>query len=339
MLFDRGSRRVTRRAIRPRRPARPSGCVAMTHRAAGRYLRSPPAALPAAHDRRRSTSTTATAAWRSSTSRTRPAACSPATASIASVDGRGRCARAPDHAVGDEALPDGRRRARRQDLRFAGRRGRVRRVRARSADPAGRSPLPPAHVVELAPGGAFVGAETVAPGRRAYGERFAYDRVGCETDVVRDGERAVRRRRSARARPAPARTAPACSAAHDYLVSLIGARARGDAERLARRARRARWRRTPGTSAAPRGAAARRGRRRADPRRRTRSARRARLRGAGRRARSQLLGLPLPRAATSDVLRLDEILGSADEPRFAGRGGRRAAGRRGTRRRAAGCGA
>src|SRR4051812_46696096 len=42
-------------------------------------------------------------------------------------------------------------------------------------------------VIELAEGAACVTAETLAPGRRAHGERFAYDEVQLTTDVRRDG--------------------------------------------------------------------------------------------------------------------------------------------------------
>ncbi|HEX4805916.1 MAG TPA: urease accessory protein UreD, partial [Conexibacter sp.] len=42
-------------------------------------------------------------------------------------------------------------------------------------------------VIELAEGGMCVTAETVAPGRRAFGERFAYDLLELRTDVLRDG--------------------------------------------------------------------------------------------------------------------------------------------------------
>jgi urease accessory protein len=41
--------------------------------------------------------------------------------------------------------------------------------------------------VELAPGGVFLSGETVAPGRRASGERFAYELLDLRTDVRRDG--------------------------------------------------------------------------------------------------------------------------------------------------------
>jgi urease accessory protein len=87
-------------------------------------------------------------------------------------------------------------------------------------------------VIDIAPGGAFVGLETVAPGRRASGERFAYARVRLRTDIVRDAEdlavdtielRPVRRR--------PDRHG--LLGGHDYLVSVVAAAPEHDAERLA----------------------------------------------------------------------------------------------------------
>lgn len=87
-------------------------------------------------------------------------------------------------------------------------------------------------VVDVAHGGAFVGLETVAPGRRAYGERFAYERVRLRTDVVRDGEElAVDTIELRPSRRGPARHG--LLGGHDYLVSLVAAAPEHDAERVA----------------------------------------------------------------------------------------------------------
>jgi urease accessory protein len=86
--------------------------------------------------------------------------------------------------------------------------------------------------VELAPGAMFVAAETVAPGRRARGERFVYDLLELRTSVSRAG-----RELCADAlvlRPARARVdRSGVLGRSDYLVSLIAVAPESDAASLA----------------------------------------------------------------------------------------------------------
>ena len=74
--------------------------------------------------------------------------------------------------------------------------------------------------IELAPGALCLTGETLAPGRRAYGERFAYDLVELTTSVRRDGHELCTetlRFEPGRARPDRA----GILADGDYLVTLL----------------------------------------------------------------------------------------------------------------------
>jgi urease accessory protein len=87
-------------------------------------------------------------------------------------------------------------------------------------------------IVELAEGGAFVAAETLAPGRRARGERFAYERIRLRLEARRDGrELCVDTMELVPARRPPA--ARGLLGAGDYLVSLVVLCPERDTERLA----------------------------------------------------------------------------------------------------------
>lgn len=86
--------------------------------------------------------------------------------------------------------------------------------------------------VELALGAMFVAAETVAPGRRARGERFAYDLLELRTVVSRDGQELCAE--ALRLEPSRARVDRAgVLGASDYLVSLIAVAPESDAGALA----------------------------------------------------------------------------------------------------------
>lgn len=86
--------------------------------------------------------------------------------------------------------------------------------------------------VELATGSAFVGAELVAPGRRAYGERFGYDALRLETALVVDHrELAVDVLDLSPRRRAP--DLPGMLGANDYVASVIVGCPGADVERLA----------------------------------------------------------------------------------------------------------
>jgi urease accessory protein len=74
--------------------------------------------------------------------------------------------------------------------------------------------------VELAPGAMFVAAETVAPGRRARGERFAYDLLELQTSVRRGGRELCAERLRLEPRRAPP-DRPGVLGDAEYLVSLI----------------------------------------------------------------------------------------------------------------------
>ena len=86
--------------------------------------------------------------------------------------------------------------------------------------------------VELAHDAAFVTAETVGPGRRPLGERFAYERLSFRTDVRRDGhslcidalELEPRRRRP---------DAPGILGRHAYAGTVLAAAPEHDVEALA----------------------------------------------------------------------------------------------------------
>lgn len=87
-------------------------------------------------------------------------------------------------------------------------------------------------VVDVAPGAAFVGAETIGPGRRAHGERFAYDSVTLTTEVWRAGREIctdTMRLQPPRARP----DRRGVLSRHDYLVSLLVVAPERDSARLA----------------------------------------------------------------------------------------------------------
>jgi urease accessory protein len=86
--------------------------------------------------------------------------------------------------------------------------------------------------VELGPGAMFVAAETVAPGRRARGERFAYDLLELRTSVGRGGRELCAE--ALLLEPARARVdRPGVLGASDYLVSLIAVAPEADAGALA----------------------------------------------------------------------------------------------------------
>jgi urease accessory protein len=74
--------------------------------------------------------------------------------------------------------------------------------------------------VELAPGAVLVTAETLAPGRRAHGERFAYDLLELRTQACRDGRELC----AETLRLEPARAQPDRAGAlggWEYLVTLL----------------------------------------------------------------------------------------------------------------------
>jgi urease accessory protein len=86
--------------------------------------------------------------------------------------------------------------------------------------------------VELGDGAALVTAEMVAPGRRAHGERFAFERLELAVDVHRGGAELCADRlvlEPARARPDRAGVLGDC----DYLVSLLVLAPESDAGALA----------------------------------------------------------------------------------------------------------
>lgn len=87
-------------------------------------------------------------------------------------------------------------------------------------------------VVELEQGAVFVAAETLAPGRRARGERFAYERIRMRLSVRR-GERELC---ADVMELQPGRRAPDARGIlgdHDYLVSLVAVCPERDTVRLA----------------------------------------------------------------------------------------------------------
>jgi urease accessory protein len=87
-------------------------------------------------------------------------------------------------------------------------------------------------VADVAPGGAFVAAETVTPGRRAYGERMAYERLVLHTEVRSEGrELCVDRIELEPGRADP--RAAGVLAAGDYLVTLLAIAPGGDGAELA----------------------------------------------------------------------------------------------------------
>jgi urease accessory protein len=88
--------------------------------------------------------------------------------------------------------------------------------------------------VELEVGAAFVTAETIGPGRRAHGERFAYDFLELSTEVRRNGRELC----AERLRLEPARARPdraGVLGANDYLVTLLAFAPESDTSALAAR--------------------------------------------------------------------------------------------------------
>jgi urease accessory protein len=99
--------------------------------------------------------------------------------------------------------------------------------------PQGRARFRQRLLVELAPGAAFVATEAVAPGRRARGERFAYDLVELRTEARRSGRAlCVDVVRLDPRRSDPLR--PGVLGGRDYLVTLVAVAPEHDTEALAR---------------------------------------------------------------------------------------------------------
>jgi urease accessory protein len=89
-------------------------------------------------------------------------------------------------------------------------------------------------LVEVAPRAAFLATEAVAPGRRARGERFAYDLLELRTEARRAGRALcvdVVRLEPTRSDPLRA----GVFGGHDYLVTLLAVAPEHDTEALARR--------------------------------------------------------------------------------------------------------
>jgi urease accessory protein len=142
--------------------------------------------------------------------------------------------------------------------------------------------------VELARGAMFVTAETLAPGRRAYGERFAYELLDLSTQVCRDGRELC----AERLRLEPARARPDRAGVlgdFDYLVSMLAVAPESDSHALALRIDAAVADHHGAAGELPNGAGALVRMSVPD----AASAERA-LRAAWRAARMQLLSLPLP---------------------------------------------
>ncbi len=87
--------------------------------------------------------------------------------------------------------------------------------------------------VDLATGAMFVGCETIAPGRRARGERFAYDLLELRTSVRRGGRELCAERLRLEPRRAPP-DRPGILGDADYVVSVIAVAPEADVEALAR---------------------------------------------------------------------------------------------------------
>jgi urease accessory protein len=91
-----------------------------------------------------------------------------------------------------------------------------------------------ATVADLGTGAMFLTAETIAPGRRAHGERFAYKRLDLSTSVSRRGRELFADR--LRLEPGRARVdRPGVLADGDYLVSLLAVAPDADVEALSAR--------------------------------------------------------------------------------------------------------
>jgi urease accessory protein len=86
--------------------------------------------------------------------------------------------------------------------------------------------------VELATGAMFVASETVAPGRRARGERFAYDLLELRTSIGRGGQELCAERLLLEPPRAPPNR-PGVLGGADYLVSLIAVAPEADVVALA----------------------------------------------------------------------------------------------------------
>jgi urease accessory protein len=89
-------------------------------------------------------------------------------------------------------------------------------------------------VVDLAPGAGFVAAETLAPGRRTGGERFAYERLALRTEIHSEGRELCIDALELR----PERRGPGSLgliAEHEYVTTLVAAAPEQDAEALAAR--------------------------------------------------------------------------------------------------------
>jgi urease accessory protein len=88
-------------------------------------------------------------------------------------------------------------------------------------------------VVDMEPGACFLAAETLAPGRRARGERFAYEMVELRSEAACDGRAlCADALRLEPGRRAP--TAPGILGDHDYLATLLVVAPGRDGEALAR---------------------------------------------------------------------------------------------------------
>jgi urease accessory protein len=87
--------------------------------------------------------------------------------------------------------------------------------------------------VSIAPGAAFVGAETVAPGRRAFGERFAYELLELTTCVRRQGRELCHERLQLAPGRSPVNRAGVMGES-DYLVTLMAVAPESDTRALAR---------------------------------------------------------------------------------------------------------
>jgi urease accessory protein len=87
-------------------------------------------------------------------------------------------------------------------------------------------------VADVAPGGAFVAAETLAPGRRAHGESMAYEQLTLHTEVRCDGrELCVDRLVFAPGRRNP--RVPGVLGEAEYLVTLLAVAPESQAKPLA----------------------------------------------------------------------------------------------------------
>ncbi len=89
-------------------------------------------------------------------------------------------------------------------------------------------------LVDLARGSMFIGTETIAPGRLAHGEEFAYELLELTTEVRSDGRQlCVERLRLEPPRARPDR--PGVLGGADYLVSLYALAPGSDVDALARK--------------------------------------------------------------------------------------------------------